>query len=521
MLEVPKVDVVFGPLPPDGANYVTISVSDLEYSSGHGGYLELSGKISADDYATNVQYLKSWLPVKVVIAEGIDIGDVIWDGLLFDPAPTETGEFEIKAQGGKAFLEDGRMSLCYMMITSPGDWGGRDGDPYNFDANDPQYEVTTDTAIRFRREGGGAAYSTNTNSGVCFWMPGFTFNRIKFHVHKTWTTPNTVLKVFNFKGPTGARTLIKQISLNGAADDFDQNIIFATPKDGIEIMMDCLKTVTANGRSEKCVVSNIRLYDIASTDDWVSGGSVKGVVADFVTRMGVYTTDDTINPSTVGSVLPAFWDRADSLDGFMDGLSNWEAPHWWGVFERDVVGKYRVAFSPWGSGAGRAWTIDMSEVNDRPAAEDDVYNRARIFYTSVHGKKKSITIDANPDPLAGTSRSIAFGKPREFPYEIDEELKQMDTVFATKIGNAALVDHAESKWSGQINVNSLWLDGVEHTSLLARHGDTLTITNWPTGGSKTFYINETTHHQAEDSGISVGAKAQMWESFFRKHPGGD
>jgi hypothetical protein len=347
---------------------------------------------------------------------------------------------------------------------------------------------------------------------VLIWMPGVSIRRIAFNIHKTaWQTSNTEMRAYELDYPNGtlATMMSPAISLNGSgADQTNLTRTPSVPRECLGFYMWCVNAATANPPHQYAQVLNIRLYGIADDDTWVSGGLTKGVVNDLaVNRMGM-ATNATINPATTGPILPVMWDASAPLSSLLDTLAEYEG-RWWGVLERDGTGKWLMAFSPWGSGAGRAWTTTLAQVNGRPAFAGDVYNQARVDYKTLDGSDASVTVNAAPDPLAGTARSLVGGFPRTYIYTIPEDQIQTDGVLATKVANSILTDHNASQWTGSLELVSATLSGTETSAVRMRAGDTLTISDWPYA-AKTFRIYETRHTQV-GSTITIGRRAYAFE----------
>lgn len=540
---VPLYTLAIGPVP-GGGTTISIPIKiDTFGSEINGGYKELRGTILGSDAIANPSYMRSWIPAQLSIAStepaAMQPGTVVFDGYVQRPPNLYgIGLAEFKAVGASAVVEDAHQNLMYRVDPDPQDWGEKDGDPYGYEDNSSNFTVSTQTGnLRFTREGGGADFTGTDRTGVCIWFPGFVYvdvlgqqrgpNMIKGHTKRTWSSGSTTLEIYRATGPVGAKTQIgADLSLNDSVKprSYDFSLTTATRQDLLRI--DCHNTnnVTITGRSQYVAISNVKIYDIAQTDDWVAGWKTvtvagdRSIVYDLSKRLGFSASASTI-AATTALVLPLIWLQQNPLSDLLDRLATFSG-FWWGCYNRDVAGKFQLYFSPWGSGSSTNWYTTMSEIVGKPDPSDAQINQAKVFYNDSKGFYRQVVVNADglngrpTDPFAGTVRALT-ATPKTLTYSLSD--KQSDSILATAIGDAIIKDQAVPQYQGGFSLLSARqgsAGGTEKPGALLRAGDTVTVTDWLGGITpRTFRVYGTSNSSTLTT-VDAGQKASTLEQLL-------
>jgi hypothetical protein len=174
---------------------------------------------------------------------------------------------------------------------------------------------------------------------------------------------------------------------------------------------------------------NLTLSDVRVNGRWATDEAAPGdIIADMASSMGLDTKDVR---SSGQNALPFYWEGgswADAIDE-LAALDDWP----WRV-TRDAI-----VYDSWQPG----WHLQFAEENE-DLDFPPVYNRVRVFYTTLAGAPRSIRVEADPDPLA------RFGVDNEYQYDLGQSYSGDD--IPTAVANALLEQVSTQQVVGNVQV---------------------------------------------------------------------
>lgn len=296
-------------------------------------------------------------------------------------------------------------------------WQLRDGTPFNEPKNNKNIGLTGGGghSALVMKLNNGIAYTNGDSGGWCLWVQGWPALRIGFTMKKAVDDNNFAFELNTGNGPSGALTQEHTFTWGAGNPDGSQKDYTITAQnlnDLLEVGLVCTGNNTPSN-PEKFAVSDIRVNCIDTTSDdgdwdtfWTSE-----VVADVFRRAGI---DDSFVEHSGVNALPLDWTGAwTDLCTQMMEMDDWV----WGVIE-PPTGSHAFGggfYRPWGDGGDRLWTVTLGAGGDESLDYLPLYNRVSVQYECPPGVDQTYTLDASPDPLAGTR---AGGSVREWPEPI-------------------------------------------------------------------------------------------------------
>lgn len=379
-----------------------------------GGFEQLTASAARE----NVRELHQGSGISAVTSGGREV----WFGNLdATPAASRLPTASLTATGPVAKLRRQRNNWL-AQDRDYGMWKPQDSEPYNYAATG---------RIQADAQGGRLAWTmsngtdikTGNSHGFAAWYPGEPITRIAFDWEGLAATTDLTLHVMGGTGPSGSLTQAgADISLNATSGSVDRAITGDPDLVSLKMTWDSANATTSS--HYRLRITNLRVNGRTSGDETSPG--------DIISDMASSVNLGTLRVESSGqNALPFYWDGGSWGDAFSElaALDDWP----W------LVNRKGVAYGPWTS----AWHLYFSQEN-----EDldflPIYNRVRVFYTTLAGAPKSTLCAADPDPLA------RYGVDNEFQYELGESYR--DEAIPTAVGNALIDKLSKQRVVGTVNI---------------------------------------------------------------------
>lgn len=461
-----------------------VDVSDWRANSViNGGFDQMEGSITA----ATARRLPFSVAQGATVTAYLDSGNVMWEGRLSSDPHIQEGVARFGALGHKERLEKEHGRLLYQ-TRDYSLWQDAGDEPHSIAFMEDNIDAEARRSALFFRIYRDETYASGDVRYVALWVPGAEITRYAGNIVRSSDTAFWDIRIQRFTGPSGARTVVADHGLNtGDPTSLDETI--ATPEDALLIGLRNLSGVsTTPGQNQTYRFNNLRVNGIASGDTF----TIVDVFNDVADRVDLDVGGVAAGLTT--NVLPLDWTEgawSELLDYVaMLGLA------WWRVLEDRGSGPYLEA-ATWDD--SRAWTTMQSHHGARLSlAPLEVFNRVVVHYQSVSGIARQVTVDADPDPLAGTGLTNTY----------EEELAdpQANATLATAVADALIGQVAERRFAGSIDLVQARDEAGRDSPLEVLAGDVVTVADWDMGESRAMRIHEVEYRP---DGISVGIESEV------------
>src|SRR6266540_479584 len=365
-------------------------------------------------------------------------GHEVWAGQLdATPAISRLPVVKLTATGPVARLRRTRNNRLYQS-RDYGAWQPRNSEPYNKAADDTISADSQGGRLLFRVTNGTDITSGDLN-GLIAWFPGENINRVAFDWTLRAGTTVWALRLYTGNGPTGALTQRGGDMANGGSASGSIDQVITADDDMVALAWVRTGATTTTTQTAALKITNLRVNGRAIGDDMAPGD----VIADMASSLGLDVSPRKERTSGQNA-LPFYWEGGSWGDAFdeLSALDDWP----W------LAGRGRIEYGPW----DHRWVLRFSQENE-DLDFPPVYNRVRVFYTTMAGAPRSIAADASPDPLGKT------GVRNEYQYDLGQSYA--DDTIPTAVAGAILEKVSHQRVMGTVTIGALpsktvWVEGA-------------------------------------------------------------
>jgi hypothetical protein len=380
-----------------------------------GGFEQLTASADRDD----VKHLHQGSGISAVTSGGREV----WFGHLdATPATSRLPVAHLTATGPVAKLR--RMRNNWLaQARDYGMWKPQDSEPYNYGSGSDHIQPDSQGGRILFRVTNGTDIKLNNQNGLAAWFPGESITNIAFSWDANVASTDHKLQIFTGAGPSG--TLAQQggdISVNATSGTVNQAI--TSDKDLIVVRLTWISANTTTTAGYRLSATSLRVNGRSSGDTAAPGE----IIGDMASTVGL----GTFRVETSGqNALPFYWEGGSWAEAFSElaALDDWP----W------LVNRKGVSYGPWDD----TWHLYFSQENE-DLDFPPIYNRVRVFYTTLAGAPRSVRVEATPDPLA------KFDVDNEYQYDLGESYPDDDV--PTAVGNALLERLSKQRVVGTVNI---------------------------------------------------------------------
>lgn len=402
-----------------------------------------------------------------------------WEGALSAPPSIHGDLAVIGAQGEASTLEKAHDRLNFQ-TRNYSDLTESINPPHS-DLNATPSKIhlgINDGGVLFTLEPGGADLGVGGYVAAVFWAPGSIVTRVAYDCLASFADANFKIELWTGNGPSlSGMTQRLSTGIGATAFSVDSGS-WGQAVDEVLLMLVWRGGAPVALGAGHVLIKSLRINGIAAGDSfwpWQVFHHVAG-------RNGYDVTE--VDASGL-NILPNDWQSSHAeLLTYIAGL---EDRHW-GLFE-DKHLRYRS----WGE---KEWTVYQADGTTLDLVEMEVYNRVVVKYVDVGGAPRQVSLDANPNPLAGT--------PQVKVYEIELSEVQTDSTLATAIANTALPYVSSPRETGVLNISRAYDFAGRDASLEIRPGHTIRLADAGPSQSRIYRAHDVGY---SPRGVSVGTEA--------------
>lgn len=398
-------------------------------------------------------------------------GGILWFGRVVKRPKRIGGLAQITAQGPKVALE---KTIVAFLLQARGYnlWTPRDGEPFNLQQNASAYQLDAEHGRLSIHVDKGADVNQDTVGGWASWLQDQITN-IAFTLDQDGSPTGYQVRVSTYQGPnTQLDVAFHDYNLPSSGSSTDYSTEVTDPDcDMLAIMLRRTGADTTNSQQLTTNIRNLRVNGRAIGDIMNPGDG-------FLALASYMGWNSHINSGTL-NVLPVYWAPSsnEGLNGLADLLAQFEDARWLALEPDPRSANYAsIHYGPWGDNNRRWYTSEelgtVCELDDT-----EIFNQVVQPYTTLANVPATVTLKADPDPLAYTAR-YNNGKPivNSFPAEPLAD-PQFDNWLASNVAGVLLKQVTKDLARGTLTVYDA--NGVEGqvSRYDLRAGDIITVTD--------------------------------------------
>lgn len=408
-----------------------------------------------------------------VVRAYLDSGWTIFEGRLNAVPRYRDGMAEIAGQG---YLHDAARRTTRRLFQSAdySKWVTSESDPHVNDNGAPVYDSTKKIAteqaegrLKWKLHESSITAASDARSGFLFYADDNEITRIAFTQFGSDANNDLEMQVTYADGPTGTMSVETQYALTtgnlesykgvgGSGNGVKDRTMTNSTYDLVGLFLRC-KTTTTPSNAESYWVTKLKVNGLASGDTFYAHEVFESIAG----SLG-WDADEALESSAL-NVLPLDW-----TDGSWADLLTYVADledRRWAVRDDRGAGPY-VEYGPW----ERTWTVYQTAGASVELTPLPIYSHVKINYRTPAGVEQSVTVEADPNPLA--SRGI------ENVYEDTLEDRQADSTLATSVATTLAARYSTQRFTGTIQVSAAFDDSGRNAPYEMRGGDLVRIADW-------------------------------------------